>query len=163
MIGIYLAPESPWWLIRRGRNNEALAVVRRLLSNPNEEDNEVEDTVAMMIHTNKIEQEMKAASTYWDCFKGIDLRRTEIAIITYLIQEFCAPIVSNATYFLEQAGLPATDSFDFSCGQLWFGNSRSFSCMVGSLLPRTTYITAQWNNFCSSNVICYRISRNSIT
>ncbi|OOQ89439.1 MFS alpha-glucoside transporter [Penicillium brasilianum] len=115
-IGIYLAPESPWWLIRRGRTQDAGKVVRRLRAKDSPED-EIEDTVAMMVQTVRIENEMKATSTYWDLFKGVNLRRTEITVFTYLIQELCAPLVAYIVYFLEQAGLEATASFDFGMGE----------------------------------------------
>lgn len=115
-IGIFLAPESPWWLVRKGRIAEAGAVLKRLRSKDTPED-EIADTVAMMEHTVKIENEMKASSTYWDLFKGVDLRRTEIAVFAWLIQELCAPLVSYIVYFLEQAGLASTASFDFGMGE----------------------------------------------
>ncbi|KAJ5122200.1 uncharacterized protein N7443_002301 [Penicillium atrosanguineum] len=115
-IGIFLAPESPWWLIRKGRIADAGAVIKRLRSRDTPED-EIADTVAMMEHTVKIENEMKASSTYWDLFKGVDLRRTEIAVFAWLIQELCAPLVSYIVYFLEQAGLASTASFDFGMGE----------------------------------------------
>ena len=44
-IGIYLAPESPWWLIRKGRTEDAGKVVRRLRAKDSNED-EIADTVA---------------------------------------------------------------------------------------------------------------------
>jgi SP family general alpha glucoside:H+ symporter-like MFS transporter len=115
-IGIFLAPESPWWLVRKGRIADAGAVMKRLRSKDTPED-EIADTVAMMEHTVKIENEMKASSSYWDLFKGVNLRRTEIAVLTYLIQELCAPLVAYIVYFLEQAGLPSAASFDFGMGE----------------------------------------------
>ncbi|KAJ5820043.1 Maltose permease MAL61 [Penicillium riverlandense] len=115
-IGIYLAPESPWWLIRKGRVEDAGRMVRRLRSKDSAEE-EIEDTVAMMVHTVKIENEANASSSYLDLFKGIDLRRTEITVFTYLIQELCAPLVAYIVYFLEEAGLTSSASFDFGMGE----------------------------------------------
>ncbi|KXL47279.1 MAG: hypothetical protein FE78DRAFT_88463 [Acidomyces sp. 'richmondensis'] len=115
-IGIYLAPESPWWLIRKGRTEEAAHVLRRLRSKDSPEE-ELADTVAMMRYTVKVEDEMKASSSYSDLFKGIDLRRTEITVFTYVIQELCTPLVTYIVYFLEQSGLPSTKSFDFGVGE----------------------------------------------
>ena len=115
-IGIFLAPDSPWWLVRKGRIAEAGAVLKRLRSKDTPEE-KIADTVAMMEHTVKIENEMKVSSTYWDLFNGVDLRRTEIAVFAWLIQELCAPLVSYIVYFLEQAGLASTASFDFGMGE----------------------------------------------
>lgn len=40
----------------------------------------------MIEHTNELEKSLKAGTTYWDCFKGIDLRRTEIVCILWIGQ-----------------------------------------------------------------------------
>ncbi|KAJ5107133.1 Maltose permease MAL61 [Penicillium angulare] len=115
-IGIFFAPESPWWLTRKGRTEDVRKALHRLRSKDSSEA-EIEDTIAMMEHTVKIENEMKASSSYWDLFKGDNLRRTEITVFTYLIQELCAPLVSYIVYFLEQAGLTSAASFDFGMGE----------------------------------------------
>jgi len=115
-IGIYMAPESPWWLIRKGRNEEASHVLRQLQSKDTSEE-EIADTVSMMIHTAQVEDEMASSSTYWHLFKGLDLRRTEITVLTYVIQELVTPLVSYIVYFLEQAGVSSTSSFDFAMGE----------------------------------------------
>lgn len=115
-IGIFLAPESPWWLVRKGRIADAGKVLHRLRSKDSSED-EIADTLAMMEQTVKIENEMRASSSYWDLFKGVNLRRTEITVFTYLIQELCAPLVAYIVYFLEQSGLPSAASFDFGMGE----------------------------------------------
>ncbi|KAJ5745979.1 Maltose permease MAL61 [Penicillium odoratum] len=115
-IGIFFAPESPWWLTRKGRIADVRKTLYRLRSKDSSEA-EIEDTIAMMEHTIKIENEMKASSSYWDLFKGVNLRRTEITVFVYLIQELCAPLVSYIVYFLEQAGLASAASFDFGMGE----------------------------------------------
>lgn len=40
----------------------------------------------MIEHTNELEKSLKVGTTYWDCFKGIDLRRTEIVCILWIGQ-----------------------------------------------------------------------------
>ncbi|KAJ5653931.1 Maltose permease MAL61 [Penicillium lividum] len=115
-IGIFFAPESPWWLMRKGRIADVRKTLYRLRSKDSSEA-EIEDTIALMEHTIKIENEMKASSSYWDLFKGVNLRRTEITVFVYLIQELCAPLVSYIVYFLEQAGLASAASFDFGMGE----------------------------------------------
>lgn len=116
VIGIYFAPESPWWLVRMGRTEQAAKSLRKLRSSDITEE-EIADNVAMMAYTVKIENEMQTSSSYLDMFKGYDLRRTEIAVWTYAIQEICAPLVGQVVYFLEQAGLPSSASFDFGMGE----------------------------------------------
>ncbi|KAL3476142.1 general substrate transporter [Aspergillus californicus] len=116
MIGVYLAPESPWWLIRKNRPDEAAATIRALRKKDTPEE-DISNMVAMMVHTVHLEKEMKASSSYRSLFTGVDLRRTEITILTYAIQELCAPLVAYIVYFLEQAGVPSTSSFDFGMGE----------------------------------------------
>lgn len=115
-IGIYLAPESPWWLIRKGRTEDATKALRRLRNKDTPEE-DIADTISMMVHTVKVENEMESNSSYLDLFRGYDLRRTEITVFTYLIQQLCAPLVAYIVYFLEQAGLSAEYSFDFGVGE----------------------------------------------
>ncbi|KAK9457087.1 general substrate transporter [Dipodascopsis uninucleata] len=116
MIGIYLAPESPWWLVRKGRIDEAEKVIEKLIS---KEDNreDVRATIAMMLHTDKVEREMNSKSTYINCFQGIDLRRTEVTVTVYIIQYLCSPLMAYITYFLEQAGLSTSYAFDLTIAQ----------------------------------------------
>ena len=80
--GIFFIPESPWWLQRRGRFEEAEKSLRRLAS----KGVDVKPTLAMIIETDRLEQQMEAGTTYRDCFKKINLRRTEIATGVYCIQ-----------------------------------------------------------------------------
>lgn len=76
------APESPWWLVRKGHIDKAEHSLRRLASR----EVDVKPTLAMIIETDKLEQALEAGSTYRDCFRPINLRRTEISIGVYTIQ-----------------------------------------------------------------------------
>jgi SP family general alpha glucoside:H+ symporter-like MFS transporter len=79
IIGIALAPDSPWWLVRKGRLEEAKTQVLRLTSrNQTGSGFDANDTVNMMVYTNELEKASTSGSNYLDCFKGADLRRTEI-------------------------------------------------------------------------------------
>ncbi|OXC59293.1 hypothetical protein AYX13_07132, partial [Cryptococcus neoformans] len=56
---------------------------------------------------------MAEGTSYWDCFRGVDLRRTEIAAAAWMIQNLCgAAFMGYSTFFLEQAGLPVTQAFN---------------------------------------------------
>jgi SP family general alpha glucoside:H+ symporter-like MFS transporter len=113
IIGIAFAPESPWWLVRKERYDEARRSLRRLTSAPS--DAELDNTIAMLRHSDEIEKELVAGTSYLDCFKGINLRRTEIACIAWVIQAASgASLMGYSAYFFEQAGLSTTISFDFS-------------------------------------------------
>jgi len=114
LIGICFAPESPWWLVRRGRNEDAKKALLRLTST-SDPNFDADQTISMMVHTNELEKEISSGTTYLDCFKGIDLRRTEITCVTWAIQNLCgAAFMGYSAYFFQQAGLSVNSSFDFS-------------------------------------------------
>lgn len=81
---IYFAPESPWFLVRAGRLEEAAAAVARIQKKGSAVD--PRDTVAMMVRTNEHEKSVSEGVRYIDCFKGSDLRRTEIACFAWASQ-----------------------------------------------------------------------------
>lgn len=70
------------------------------LTSPNVD---VKPTLAMIIETDRLEVEMATGTTYWDCFKKINRRRTEISVGVYSIQVFSGIyLVGYATYFFER-------------------------------------------------------------
>ena len=73
--------------------------------------------MAVVIETDRLEQELEAGSTYMDCFNTFNRRRTEIAVGVYSIQVVSGIyLVGYATYFFELAGLPVAKAFDMSVG-----------------------------------------------
>jgi SP family general alpha glucoside:H+ symporter-like MFS transporter len=58
LIGIALAPESPWWLVRKGRVDDAKKSLLRLTSLNKETDFDADETIAMMVHTTAIEEKV---------------------------------------------------------------------------------------------------------
>ena len=115
------APESPWWLVRHNRLDEARdSLIKLAWYSPSSsaESIAVDQTIAMMIYTNKLEQEHEADTSYLDCFRGVSLRRTEITCVTWLVQNTCgAAMLGWAVYFMEQAGLEASSAFSLGVGQ----------------------------------------------
>ncbi|EGD98642.1 maltose permease [Trichophyton mentagrophytes] len=117
-IAIYMAPESPWWLVRKGRIADAKRSLLRLTSRSVESDFNPDETIAMMLHTTALEAKITRGATYWDCFKGTDLRRTEIVCMAWAMQNLSGNSFSNySTYFLEQAGLSSSHAYSFAMGQ----------------------------------------------
>ena len=117
-VGLLFAPESPWWLVRKGRLQEAEHSLKRLTNGV-----ATEQTVAMMLRTTQAEREQQdGGSSYLDCFRGTNLRRTEIAFGVWSLQAFSGlPFSSYNTYFFEQAGLSDTKSFSMSIGNYAMG------------------------------------------
>ncbi|KAL2831619.1 general substrate transporter [Aspergillus pseudoustus] len=117
-IGIFLAPESPWWLVRKGRSQDAKKALLRLTSSNKETGFDADETISMMVHTTALEQKITSGASYLDCFKGVDLRRTEIVCMVWAIQNLSGNSFSNySTYFLQQAGLPSSTAYSFAMGQ----------------------------------------------
>ncbi|KAL4874990.1 general substrate transporter [Aspergillus karnatakaensis] len=111
---LFFAPESPWWLVRRGRLEEVKAVLRSVVSNTDAEI-DVDKFVALMVVTTEHERSVNASTSYAACLRGIDLRRTLIGIGIYCTQTLSRnPLRSYSTYFLQQAGMPSTRSFDMT-------------------------------------------------
>ena len=86
LLAVFM-PESPWWLVRHGKYAQAEKTVTQLMAKS--ERPQARSIVAMMIHTNNLEREITRGVSYVDCFKGVDLRRTEIACITFIGQITC--------------------------------------------------------------------------
>ena len=84
MVGCFFAPESPWWQVRRGKLDDARRTIKRL--NHRATPDQVTASLALMMHTNAMEKAVSEGTQYWDCFRGVDLRRTEVAAITWLVQ-----------------------------------------------------------------------------
>jgi SP family general alpha glucoside:H+ symporter-like MFS transporter len=117
VLMIWFAPESPWWLVRRGKLDAAERALMRLTSGASA--GERKQTIAMMRHTNDTEIETETGTSYWDCFRGFDLRRTEIACVAFAAQVWCgSPLGGTPVYFFIQAGVSTANSFKFSVGGL---------------------------------------------
>ncbi|WVQ84711.1 hypothetical protein IAT38_006867 [Cryptococcus sp. DSM 104549] len=119
LAGVVFAPESPWWLVRRGRIEDAKKAMKRLTSK-NESNFDVEETVDMIRHTTELEKDITSGASYLDCFRGIDLRRTEIVCAIWGMQNLSGNTFSNySTYFFQQAFGTANETlpYDFAMGQ----------------------------------------------
>jgi len=67
-----------------GRYEAAEHSLERLSTGIDREDHK--RNVALMQRTTALEMEMFKGSSYWDCFKGTNLRRTEIACVAFVSQ-----------------------------------------------------------------------------
>lgn len=115
----YLAPDSPWWLVRKGRTDDAVKSVKRLSHKSIHF--KAHQKVALMVHTNELEKEQNVKSeglkSYLECFKGSNLRRTEISCLAMAGQTLSGTAFAySPSYFFRQAGLAASDSYKLNLG-----------------------------------------------
>lgn len=118
IVGMLFAPESPTWLVKMGRNDDALRSLKKL-SNGSVEG--LDSQLALIVHTNELEKAMMADSeslSYLECFKGTNRRRTELTCGVWMIQVLCGVwFGSNIVYFLQRGGMNEDDSFSVGLGQ----------------------------------------------
>lgn len=115
LITLWFAPESPWWLVRKGRLEEARKVVVRLGGKSKQNP---DDEVALMVRTDDLERLSTEGASYTSCFKGSDRRRTMCVVrpvswtCTYSIRIVCLMfgfqnlsgllIGNQSTYFFQR-------------------------------------------------------------
>ncbi|KAI6778757.1 uncharacterized protein J7T54_005860 [Emericellopsis cladophorae] len=108
-ILLFLAPESPWWLVRKGRLEEAKRAVRRLGRKSVVQN--IDESVAMMRRTIELEKTEKEPN-HLELFRGTDLYRTLIVCGVYAAQNLTGNLIANqAVYFFEQAGMSVNTAF----------------------------------------------------
>jgi SP family general alpha glucoside:H+ symporter-like MFS transporter len=89
LIVAFFAPDSPWSCVRRDKIDDARISLRRLRQETATSELEIEATLALIVHTTQLERAETAGATYLECFKGTNLRRTEINMAVWAIQILC--------------------------------------------------------------------------
>ncbi|KAF4554203.1 Sugar (and other) transporter-like protein 44 [Elsinoe fawcettii] len=107
-ILMFFAPESPYWLTRKGRHDEAIRSIERLgrktVINAQESFAMIKRVVEHEAH--------QAKPSLLELFKGTDLRRTLIVCGVYAAQNLTGNLIANqAVYFFEQAGITTNTAF----------------------------------------------------
>jgi SP family general alpha glucoside:H+ symporter-like MFS transporter len=103
-ILLFLAPESPWWLVRKGRLADAEKAVRRLGRASATDD--PADAVAMMKRTIDLEKTEKKPSLV-ELWRGTDRYRTLIVCGVYASQNLTGNLIANqAVFFFKREFIP---------------------------------------------------------
>lgn len=98
-ILLFIAPESPWWLVRKGRLEDAAKSVTRL---GRKDTLNAAESVAMIRRTIELEKSEKEPG-YLELFRGTDLYRTLIVCGVYAAQNLTGNLIANqAVYFFER-------------------------------------------------------------
>ncbi|KAL3429890.1 general substrate transporter [Aspergillus tetrazonus] len=107
----FLMPESPTYLIRENRLDEARRCQEQLSSSPEEAD------MVFQQCRFSIELEKKAKGCvpgYLDCFKGTNRRRTMVVLFACLLpQLFGISLLARGSYFMQVVGMNAHTSLVF--------------------------------------------------
>lgn len=111
------APESPWHLVRKGEFAKAERSLLRLRRSDVVDSEDVNETLKTIIRTDRLEKKITAGTSYWDCFRGPERRRTEIACMAFAGQMFSGlAFAYNSTYFFQQVGLTPTQTYRLNIG-----------------------------------------------
>lgn len=110
-------PESPWWLVRKGKLEKARKSLKKLYG-PNDE--LIETRLSDIRQT--IANSWKEEGTYFQCFLSTDRRRTLIAMAVFVVQLLSgAPFVLGyQTYFLQVVGIAISHSYTITCANYAF-------------------------------------------
>ncbi|EMC92668.1 hypothetical protein BAUCODRAFT_257323 [Baudoinia panamericana UAMH 10762] len=147
IILMFLAPESPYWLVRKGKLEQAAKSVARL---GRKTQVNASETVAMMRRVIELEKTDKSPN-HLELFKGTDLRRTLIVCGVYAAQNLTGNLIANqAVYFFEQAGI--SNNLAFALGLITSALQMIFVMLSWILTTvmgrRTIYVWGSLINTC---------------
>ncbi|KND91006.1 General alpha-glucoside permease [Tolypocladium ophioglossoides CBS 100239] len=135
LAGLPFAPETPWYLARVGRREEAKRSLRRLYGAAIDVDGKL---VALEATIADEEAVRSTQRSLLQCFRGTDRVRTAISTGVFACQHLVGIIfvLGYSTYFFQLAGLPTGKSFDLgvgvtACGLAGFVSSWFFINSLG--------------------------------
>ncbi|KAK7424202.1 hypothetical protein QQZ08_008690 [Neonectria magnoliae] len=104
VLGLLLLPESPSWLLMKGRRDDAGKYLRKFYGT----NVGIKPKLAAMEVTLAKEKEIdNQDSSYLECFQGVNLRRTTIIVMVYLCQQFSGAgfVAGYLAYFFTISGV----------------------------------------------------------
>ena len=102
-------PESPWWQLGEGKDEEAMISLEKLGYN----NFQAEEQAKMIKRTLVKTREETSGATYLECFRKSNLRRTIICAAPLTIHALCGVsfVGSYSTYYQQLAGYSTNASF----------------------------------------------------
>ncbi|EIW77177.1 general substrate transporter [Coniophora puteana RWD-64-598 SS2] len=118
LLGLPFAPESPWWLVRKHRMEDAHRVIA-WVGGANAQavadtDTDVDLQLRQIRETIELEDYYARTSRLWDLFRGANRRRTAISCMVFVVQQSSGVtfVIGFSSYFFELAGFSDNASFD---------------------------------------------------
>lgn len=149
-VATVFCPDSPYWLVRCGRIDDAEKALKRLTSSSIH--HEAKQRVNLMVYTtelekdqeNSLESRYKGWKSYIECFKGANARRTEIACVSIATQVLGGNnFVYSPSYFFSQVGVSSDLTYDLNVvitAIAWLGTFCSWF-IAGRVGRRKIFVT----------------------
>ncbi|KAL6229493.1 hypothetical protein BDW75DRAFT_249641 [Aspergillus navahoensis] len=132
---VLIFPESPVWLLSKGKHEEARKSLIRLYGKDNKIDIRFEHLRKILAVEASTSGESEAS--FLECFRGHNLKRTlTVCMMLFGIGMTGVAFLNQNTYFLLTLGLPAVHAFDIGIGGFFLAcvviaASWIFSDMIG--------------------------------
>jgi MFS transporter, SP family, general alpha glucoside:H+ symporter len=112
ITAVLLGPESPLWLVRHGKKDQANQTIRRLVADPKFD---ARGPVALMMEDNEKEKTYAESTSYRDLITGANRRRTEVVLMCQLTQQWCGShLIFYSAKLYQMGGMPENMSFNFN-------------------------------------------------
>lgn len=107
LLGAWALPDSPRFLVSRGRIEDASLAYRRLHGSSIDAEDFRQREMEKIIKFVEYEKAAQRSTSYLDCFRGVDRRRTLVAMGLMTCQNFGGRdfLFSYGTYFFSVAGV----------------------------------------------------------
>ena len=126
--GMWWAPESPWYLVRKNKMDRALTTLQGLGDPAHAELRlqQISDTI-------EYEDRLAASATYLDCFRGTNTKRSVISMMVFVCQQLVGVsfILGYSGYFFQLAGFDVSDALKLGVGVPAIG-------MIGNIIALVT-------------------------
>jgi sugar porter (SP) family MFS transporter len=133
-VGLIFMPESPVFLVRKGKMTAARKALGRMYSDPRDADGHLE-----RIKLTLREAETTTSGSYRECFQGTNLRRTMIALLVFLSEPMSglAFVSSYGALMYQFLGIDSRQSFLLTIGAQILSMSGAFlAFLAADLLGR---------------------------
>ncbi|BEI81861.1 hypothetical protein CcaverHIS002_0210210 [Cutaneotrichosporon cavernicola] len=109
------APESPYWLVRVGKIDQAKKCLTRIRSPGYWDSHSLDGYIEFIRHTDHLESAESSKGSFMEMFKGTNLRRTEIMLGVWTIQQWSGlSLTGYAIVFLKSVGWSTTAAFNLN-------------------------------------------------